>query len=58
MNFFFSVLLTGTVGEATCDGVLSEMYTVEEAGVEVWPEFIPSALLDCRVKFLKLKKYF
>lgn len=31
---------------------------MEETDVEVRPEFLQSALLDCRVKFMKLKKYF
>lgn len=54
----FSVLLTGIVGEAVSNRVLSQKYTVEETDVQVRPELLPSALLDCRVKFLKLKKCF
>ncbi|XP_077537073.1 uncharacterized protein LOC144149387 [Haemaphysalis longicornis] len=52
------LLLTGIVGEAVSNRVLSQKYTVEKTDVEVRPELLPSALLDCRVKFLKLKKYF
>lgn len=39
----FSVLLTGIVGEAVSNRVLSQKYTVEETDVQVRPESLPSA---------------
>lgn len=52
------LLLTGIAGEAVCNRVLSQMCTVDKIDVEVQPEFLPSALLDCRVEYLKLKSIF
>ncbi|CAN8008465.1 unnamed protein product [Ixodes pacificus] len=45
------LLLTGFIDESLCQQVL------EETDVEVRPEALPSALLECRVSLPRLKKY-
>lgn len=54
----FSVLLIGTVGEATSSTALYCGYIIEEADVEVRPELLPSGLLDYRVQMQQLQRYF
>uniref|UniRef100_A0A0K8RJX5 ZSWIM3 N-terminal domain-containing protein n=1 Tax=Ixodes ricinus TaxID=34613 RepID=A0A0K8RJX5_IXORI len=45
------LLLTGFIDERLCQQVM------EESDVEVCPEALPSALLECRVSLPRLKKY-
>ncbi|XP_070380684.1 uncharacterized protein [Dermacentor albipictus] len=51
------VLLAGFTDKALCDRVLNGTCLLGEADIEVRPEALPSALLDCRVSLPKLKKY-
>lgn len=52
------LLLEGIVGEATSGKVLDQGYIINEADIEVRPEFLPSALLDYRVQMRQLRPYF
>lgn len=52
------MLLCGVVEKSLCERVLGGECLIEESDVEVRPERLPSALLDCRVGLLKLKNYF
>ncbi|KAK8757070.1 hypothetical protein V5799_000228 [Amblyomma americanum] len=52
-----NVLLAGFSDRALCDRVLNGTCLLDEADIEVRPEALPSALLDCRVSLPKLKKY-
>lgn len=51
------MLLAGFSDKALCDRVLNGTCLLDEADIEVRPEALPSALLDCRVSLPKLKKY-
>ncbi|XP_065291475.1 uncharacterized protein [Dermacentor albipictus] len=51
------LLLAGFSDKALCDRVLNGTCQLDEADIEVRPEALPSALLDCRVSLPKLKKY-
>ncbi|KAM7289013.1 uncharacterized protein ISCGN_029150 [Ixodes scapularis] len=53
-----SVLLAGFIDKRLCQRVLDGSYLLEETDVEVRPEALPSALLDCRVSLPRLRKYF
>ncbi|KAL3191166.1 hypothetical protein MRX96_019398 [Rhipicephalus microplus] len=58
MKAFRAVVPAGIVGEATSGNVLDQVYLINEIDVEVWPELLPSALLDYRVEMRLLLPYF
>nr|XP_054924371.1 uncharacterized protein LOC126527534 [Dermacentor andersoni] len=53
-----TVLLTGIAGQDATRRVLEKGCRLDESEVEVRPELLPSALLDCNVCLPKIKKFF
>ncbi|KAL3208550.1 hypothetical protein MRX96_039011 [Rhipicephalus microplus] len=43
------LILSGLIGDGLCPRVLDGVYILQEHDLEVHPEVLPSALLDCRV---------
>nr|XP_050024996.1 uncharacterized protein LOC126519678 [Dermacentor andersoni] len=52
------LLLTGIAGQDATRRVLEKGCRLDESEVEVRPELLPSALLDCNVCLPKIKKFF
>ncbi|KAL3195079.1 hypothetical protein MRX96_016030 [Rhipicephalus microplus] len=52
------LILSGLIDDSLCQRVVDGAYILLEDDLEVRPEALLSALLDCRVSLPKLKKYF